>query len=92
MPLEFKSYNNRTFRVPYKDFILAMLEGWSGAKKWNNIHNASMHMMLKWAEAELHQHVCPEIPSEEFVKYTPKQIGSLLEKWSETHSRPIEQS
>ena len=70
------------------DAILAMLEGRPGAKKWNNIQNASMHMMLKWDEAELHQHVCPEIPSEEFVKYTPKQIGSLLEKWSETLDTP----
>ena len=67
VPPEFKGYNNRTFRTPNTDFILAMLEGRPRAKKWNNIHNASMHiasmhMMLQWGEAELHSNVCPEMP------------------------------
>ena len=87
-PPEFKGYNDRTFRTPNMDFILAMLEGRPGAKKWNNIHNASMHMMLKWDEEELRSNVCPDIPAEEFANYTPKQIGALLEKWFEELDTP----
>ena len=40
-----------------------------------------MYMMLKWDKAKLCQDLCPQTPMEEFAKYTPKQIGSLLEKW-----------
>ena len=47
-----------------------------------------MHMMLKWDEAELCSNVCPEIPATEFVNYTPKQVGLLLEKWFEELDTP----
>ena len=45
--------------------ILDMLKGKPHAyKPWNNIHNASMHVMLKWDEEELRQKVCPNICAE----------------------------
>ena len=73
VPPEFKGYNDHMFRIIKYGINLAMLEGCPGAKKWNNIHNTLMHMMLKWDETKLHQHHCPQKPAEEFKKYTPKQ-------------------
>ena len=46
--------------------------------KWNNIHNASMHMMLKWGEEELHNKICPDMPAGNFAILTPKEIGTYL--------------
>ena len=58
---EFKNFNDRTFRDPNMQTILDMLEGKPNAKTWNNIHNASMHVMLKWDEAQLQEKICPSI-------------------------------
>ena len=80
-PPEFKNFNDRTFRDPNMQYILDVLEGKPHAKPWNNIHNASMHVMLKWGKQELCQKVCPSISAEDFVKLTPKEIGVHLEQW-----------
>ena len=52
--------------------ILDMLEGKLNVKPWNNIHNASMQVMLKWDKEELRQKVCPSMSAEEFVQLTPQ--------------------
>ena len=61
--------------------ILDMLEGKKDVRTWNNIHNASMHMMLKFDGEELRKYVCPDMPADQFVKLTPKEIGAHLEAW-----------
>ena len=80
-PPEFKNFNDRTFRDANMQHILDMLEGKPHAKPWNNIHNALMHVMLKWDEEELRQKVCPNICAEDFAKLTPKEIGVHMENW-----------
>ena len=68
--------------------ILDMLEGKKDAKTWNNIHNASMHMMLKFDEEELRKYVCPDMPANQFAKLTPKEIGTHLEAWFQSLDTP----
>ena len=67
-----KDFNDRTFRIPNMVKIMDMLEGKPNVKKWNNIHNASMHMMLKFNEEKQRQYICPEMSGEEFALLTPK--------------------
>ena len=83
-PPDFKKFNDRTFRDANMQAILDMLEGKPNAKPWNNIHNASMHVMMKWDEEELRQRICPSMSSVEFALLTPKQIGVHLEAWFES--------
>ena len=70
------------------DLILDMLEGKPNVKTWNNIHNASMHMMLKWDEEELRKYICPEMSGEEFALLTPKEVGKFLENWFQSLDTP----
>ena len=79
--LEFKNYNDHTFCSPNMQNILGMLEGKPNVKPWNNICNASMHVMPKLDEEELHQKVCPSMSAEDFAQLTAKQIGIHLEEW-----------
>ena len=85
IPPEFKNFNDRTFRDPNVNMqaILDMLEGKPNAKTWNNIHNTSMHVMMKWDEAELRDKICPSMSPAEFAQLIPKQIGCHLEAWFE---------
>ena len=53
-------------------------------KTWNNIHNASMHVMMKWDEVQLREKICPPMSPSDFAQLTPKQIGSHLEAWFES--------
>ena len=46
-PAGFKNYNDRTFKKQNMDDVMNILDGKSD-KPWNNIHNASMHIMLPW--------------------------------------------
>ena len=64
--------------------ILDMLEGKPNAKKWNNVHYASMHLMMKWDEVELRERICPSMSPAEFAQLSPKQIGVHLEAWFES--------
>ena len=48
VPPKFKNFNNCIFRSSNMQSIMDMLEEKLNAKKWNNILNASMHMMIKW--------------------------------------------
>ena len=83
-PPDFKKFNDRTFRDANMQAVLDMLEGKPNAKPWNNIHNASMHVMMKWDEEELRQRICPSMSPAEFAQLTPKQIGIHLEAWFES--------
>ena len=65
-----------------------MLKFDKDAKTWNNIHNASMHMMLKFDKEELRKYVCPDMPSNQFAKLTPKEIGAHLEAWFQSLDTP----
>ena len=38
-----------------------------------------MHMMMKSEEEELCEFICPAMPSNQFSKLTPKEIGTHLE-------------
>ena len=53
-------------------------------KTWNNIHNASMHVMMKWDEAQLREKICPTMSPSDFAHHTPKQIFFYLEAWFES--------
>ena len=87
-PPDFKLFNDRGFRAPNMQSILDMLEGKANAKPWNNVHNASMHMMIKWDEEELRTHICPDMEPEIFAKLTPKEVGTHLEAWFQSLDTP----
>ena len=87
-PPDFKLFNDRGFRGPNMQGILDMLEGKPNAKPWNNVHNASMHMMIKWDEEELRTHICPNMEPEIFAKLTPKEVGTHLEAWFQSLDTP----
>ena len=55
-----------------------------GSKPRNNIHNASMHMMLPWSDEELKHHIAPAMEQERWENLTPKEIGRILEEWFES--------
>ena len=76
------------FRSPNMQTILDMLEGKLNVKTSNNIHNASMHMMLKFNEEECRKYVCPDMPAHQFVQLTPKEIGVHLEVWFQSLDTP----
>ena len=75
-PPDFKLFNDRGFRAPNMQSILDMLERKPNAKPWNNVHNASMHMMIKWDEEKLRTHICPTMDPKMFAKLTPKEVGT----------------
>ena len=87
-PSAFKDFNDRTFRQANMDAILDMLEGKPDAETWNNIHNTSMHLMLKFEEEELRKYISPEMSAENFALLTPKEIGALLEQWFQSLDTP----
>ena len=89
-PVDFKHYNDHTFRSPNIQGILDMLKGKPHAKLWNTMHNASMHMMIKWDEHELRRNICPEMEPGVFAKLTPKEVGAHLglEAWFKTLDTP----
>ena len=62
------------------DDVMNILDGKSD-KPWNNIHNASMHMMLPWSNEQLKTHIAAEMEIEKWNLCTPKEIGSMLEVW-----------
>ena len=82
-PTGFEGFNDRGFREENMESIVKMLKG-EGEKPWNNIHNASMHMMLKWKDKELRALVSPDTTAEEWKQLNPKQIGVKLEEWFES--------
>ena len=81
-PAGFKNYNDRTFKKQNMDDVMNILDGKSD-KPWNNIHNASMHMMLPWSNEQLKTHIAAEmeIENSKWNLRTPKEIGSMLEVW-----------
>ena len=65
-----------------------MLEGKPHTKPWNNLHNASMHMMIKWDEEEFRRKICPDMEPEVFAKLTPKEVGAHFEVWFQSLDTP----
>ena len=81
-PEDFKGFNDRNFQRSNMDHLIRLLIGvLTPAESWNNVHNASMHMMLRWTDAELKELICPTKSLEEFNSLTPKEIGRCLDKW-----------
>jgi hypothetical protein len=79
-PAEFDGYNDRSFRESNMQELEAKLEG-RHSETWNNLQNASMHLMLKWTDGELKEMIAPQLKAEEWEELNPKQIGGLLQKW-----------
>jgi hypothetical protein len=79
-PPQFRGFNDRGFREGNMNDVLRILRG-EGPKPWNNIHNSSMHMMLKWTDQELKEILCLDMSFEDFNQLTPKQIGDRLTDW-----------
>jgi len=79
-PPEFDGYNDRSFRESNTQELEAKLEG-RHSDTWNNLQNASMHLMVKWTDEELKDMIAPHIKAEEWVDFNPKQIGVLLQQW-----------
>ena len=82
-PPKFRNFNDRTFKKANMDDVIKILDG-QGSKPWNNIHNASMHMMLPWSDEELKHHIAPAMEQERWENLTPKEIGRILEEWFES--------
>jgi hypothetical protein len=61
------------FCTPNINIILDMLEGKPNVKKWNNIYNTSMHIMLKWDEGELCNYICLEMIADKFCNLLSKK-------------------
>ena len=78
-PPDFKGYNGHKFRKT--NIVDNMLECKPGIKEWNNIHNASMHFMLKCDDKELNELIAPDMPWPEFQLLNPEEIGVLLQDW-----------
>ena len=82
-PEGFEGYNDRGFRDTNMEDIILTLNG-KGQRPWNNVHNASMHMMFRWSDDELRMKVRPDMAKEEWEVLTPKQIGIILAEWFES--------
>ena len=71
-PPKFRNFNDRTFKKVNMEDVIKILDG-QGSKPWNNIHNASMHMMLPWSDEELKQHIAPGMEQERWENLTPRK-------------------
>jgi hypothetical protein len=79
-PSDFDGYNDRAFRESNMLELLAKLEG-RHSESWNNLQNASMHLMIKLTDEELKLKIAPQMEAQEWADLNPKQIGRLFQTW-----------
>jgi hypothetical protein len=59
------------------------LDGKHPSQNWNNVLNASMHLMVKWSDTELKAFVAPTMDTEKWQQLNPKDVGVLIQDWFE---------
>ena len=60
--------------------LLAKLEG-RHSESWNNLQNASMHLMICLTNEELKLKIAPQMEAQSWADLNPKQNGSHFQTW-----------
>jgi hypothetical protein len=79
-PSDFDGYNDRAFRESNMLELEAKLEG-RHSESWNNLQNASMHLMIRLTDEELKLKIAPQMEAQSWAELNPKQIGRLFQTW-----------
>jgi hypothetical protein len=80
------------FREANMQDLELKLDGKHPSQNWNNVLNASMHLMLRWSDAMMKDLVAPSMDSKKWELLNPKDMGGLIQSWFEALDDELLQS